>query len=186
MTEVTALWLPILVSAVLVFVASSIIHMAPLWHRGDYPRMANEEQVMDALRPLNIAPGGYFFPRPSSQAGMRAPEFVEKMRRGPVAMLTVFPNGEMGMSRQLTTWFIFCLVVGLFAALVAGAAIPRGGDAHLVFHLTALTALAGYSLALWEMTIWYRRELSMSLKATLDGVIYAMITGATFMWLWPS
>ena len=36
MTAVTALWLPILVSAVLVFVASSVIHMATPWHAGDY------------------------------------------------------------------------------------------------------------------------------------------------------
>ena len=185
MTEVTALWLPILVSAVLVFVASSIIHMAPLWHRSDYPRMENQDQVMDALRPLNIPPGGYFFPRPAKYSDMKEPAFVAKMKAGPVGMLTVWPAGEMGMARQLVTWFIFCVVVGLLAAFMAGPAVAPGGDSTLVFHLTSLTAFTAYAVALWEMTIWYRREVSMSLKATLDGFIFALITGTTFMWLWP-
>ncbi|HEX7420299.1 MAG TPA: hypothetical protein VF505_10460 [Thermoanaerobaculia bacterium] len=37
MTALTALWLPILLSALFVFIVSSIIHMAPLWHKNDFP-----------------------------------------------------------------------------------------------------------------------------------------------------
>ena len=52
-----ALWLPILLSAVIVFIASSIIHMGPFWHRGDYPKLPNEDGVLNALRPFAIPPG---------------------------------------------------------------------------------------------------------------------------------
>jgi hypothetical protein len=48
MTGLSALWLPILLSAAAGFVASSLIHMASPWHKSDYPKMANEERVMDA------------------------------------------------------------------------------------------------------------------------------------------
>ena len=62
MVELSSLWLPILLSAVIVFVVSSIIHMVSPWHRSDYPKIANEEKVMDALRPLNIPPVIIWFP----------------------------------------------------------------------------------------------------------------------------
>src|SRR5216684_2276713 len=101
MTGVAALWLPILLSAVLVFVVSSVIHMASPWHKSDYPKLPNEDRVMDALRPLAIPPGDYLVPRPSSREDMRSPEFAEKLRKGPVMMLTVLPNGPMSMSQNL-------------------------------------------------------------------------------------
>ena len=37
MVGLAALWLPILLSAVIVFVASSLIHMVSGWHKSDYP-----------------------------------------------------------------------------------------------------------------------------------------------------
>src|SRR6266568_5319572 len=119
MTGLAALWLPILVSSVLVCVVSSAIHMASPWHKSDYPKLPNEGRVMDALRPLAIPAGDYMMPRPSSRQEMRSPEFAEKMKKGPVMMLTVFPGGPMSMGRNLGLWFVYCAVVGVFAAYIA-------------------------------------------------------------------
>jgi hypothetical protein len=185
MTELSALWLPILLSAVKVFVASSIIHMLLPWHKGDYPKLPKEDKVLDALRPFAIPPGDYMAPRPSSRQDMRSPEFAEKMKKGPVMVLTVLPNGPMAMGRNLILWFLYCGVVTLFAAFVAGSALPAGASHHGVFHFVALTAFIGYSLALWQMSIWYRRAWSSTIKATVDGFIYALLTAFTFVWLWP-
>src|SRR4051812_30294801 len=117
MTGLSALWLPILVSAVVVFVASSLIHMASPWHKTDFPKMVNEEQVMEALRPLGIPPGDYFFPRPSGRGDMRSPAFAEKMERGPVALLTVMPH-DMSMGRNLSMWFVYIVAMSTVAAYV--------------------------------------------------------------------
>ena len=185
-SPLSALWLPIIVSAVAVFVASSIIHMGPFWHRSDYPKMANQDQVMDVLRPLNIAPGGYFFPRPSSYSGMREPEFVARMKAGPVGMLTVFPPGEMGMGRQLGLWFGFCLVVGVFGAYIAGTTLAPGTPYLRVFQIVGAATFFCYAVALWEMWIWYRRDLSLTIKSTVDGLVYAVVTAGVFGWLWPA
>src|SRR5260221_13722019 len=89
MTGLSALWLPILLSAVIVFVVSSVIHMASPWHKSDYPKLHNEDQVIDALRPLALPPGDYMVPRPSSGAEMKPPEFLNKVKKGPVLILTV-------------------------------------------------------------------------------------------------
>jgi len=184
MTGLSALWLPILVSAVFVFVASSIIHMASPWHKSDYPRLPNEQQVMDALRPLAIPPGDYFVPRPSSREEMRSPAFADKMKHGPVMVFTIMP-GQMAMGRNLALWFVYCVAVGAFAGYIAGRALPPGTPYLQVFRFAGATAFIGYAVALWQMSIWYRRAWTTTIKATVDGLIYAMLTAGTFGWLWP-
>ncbi|MBV8343274.1 MAG: hypothetical protein JO173_12930 [Gammaproteobacteria bacterium] len=185
MISLASLWLPILVSAVFVFIASSVIHMTPLWHKSDYPAMPREVEVLDALRPFAIPPGEYFIPRPANMKEMRTPEFIERMKRGPVATLTVMPNGVPAMNRNLTQWFLFLLVVGLFTAYVAGRSLPAGTPYLRVFQIVGATAFIGYFLAQCQQSIWYRRPWGVTLKYGLDGLIYAMLTAGTFGWLWP-
>ena len=119
MTPLTSLILPIIVSAVIVFIASSIIHMAPLWHKNVYPAPANADALLDAMRPLNIPPGDYLLPRPSSREEMKTPEFKQKVERGPVLMMTVMRRSSMSMGRPLSQWFIYCAVMSYFAATKA-------------------------------------------------------------------
>jgi hypothetical protein len=185
MTALSALWLPILLSSVLVFVVSSIIHMAPLWHKSDYPKLPNEDRVMDALRPLGLPPGDYYMPRPAGAAEMRAPEFIEKVKRGPNVLMTVMPPMEGRMAKSLTLWFVYIVVVGVFAASIASRALAPGAAYFEVFRFVGTSAFIGYALALWQMSIWYHRAVSMSIKATVDGLIYASLTAGVFGWLWP-
>lgn len=185
MTGLAALWLPILLSSVIVFVASSVIHMVLPWHKSDYPKVPNEDQVMNALRPFGIPPGDYVMPRPASQQDMRSPEFIEKMKKGPVVMMTVLPNGPTGMGKNLTQWFLFSLVIGVFAAYVAGRALPAGAPYLAVFRFAGVAAFLGYAGALWPMSIWLRRAWMTTIKGTIDGLIYALLTAGTFGWLWP-
>lgn len=185
MVGLSALWLPILVSAVFVFAASSLIHMASPWHKGDYPKLRNEEQVLDALRPLALPPGDYMMPRPSSREEMSSPQFVEKVKRGPVVVMTVFPGGPMSMGRNLGLWFAYCLVISVFAAYISGRALPPGVVYLRVFRFAGATAFIGYAAALWQMSIWYRRSWTTTIKATVDGLIYGLLTAGTFGWLWP-
>jgi hypothetical protein len=185
MISVAAFWLPILLSAVLVFVASSVIHMASPWHKSDYPKIPSEDQVMDALRPLAIPPGDYMVPRPATREDMRSPEFKERVRKGPVMMLTVWPSGPMSMGRNLALWFLYTVAVGVFAAYVAGHALLPAASSRQIIRFTGLTAFIGYSVALWQMSIWYRRAWITTIKATVDGLIYALLTAGAFVWLWP-
>jgi hypothetical protein len=185
MTELSSLLLPILLSAVVVFVASSIIHMASPWHRSDYPKVPNEDKAREALRALAIPPGDYMIPRPSSRTELRSPEFAAKINTGPVMLLTVMPNGPMAMGRNLGLWFLYCVVVALFAAYIAGRALAPGADYLEVFRFAGATAFIGYAVALWQMSIWYRRSWTTTIKATVDGLIYAWLTAGTMGWLWP-
>ena len=188
MSGLFALWLPILLSAVIVFIASSIIHMVLPWHKGDYKLVPNQDKVMDALRPFNIPPGDYMLPRASSMQEMKTAEFQDKMKKGPVLMATVLPSGQWSMGRNLALWFIYTIVVGIFAGYVALHAVRPGepGELYLhVFRFVGTTAFLAYAGALWPFSIWFRRAWSTTIKATIDGLIYACLTAGTFGWLWP-
>ena len=124
MVSIVSLWIPILLSAVIVFIASSIIHMLLKYHRSDFGRVPSEDEVMDALRPFNIPPGDYVIPCPGKEMG--TPEFIEKTTRGPVAFLTVIPSGPPSMTGSLILWFLYSVLVGIAAAYVAGRALGPG------------------------------------------------------------
>ena len=185
MTGLLSLWLPILLSAVAVFVVSSVIHMLTGWHASDYPKLADQDKVMDTLRPLGIPPGDYMIPMPSNRQEMASPEFAEKMKKGPVVVMTVIPPGPVSMGRNLVQWFLYSLVVGLFAAYLASRALPVGAGFMPVLRFAGTTAFVGYALGLWQMSIWYHRSWTTTLKANVDGLIYGLLTGAILGWLWP-
>lgn len=185
MTSLAALWLPIILSAVIVFVVSSIIHMLLPWHKNEFPRVPDENALMDAVRPLAIPPGEYMVPRAGSMEALKSPEFIERVNRGPVFILRMMPNGVRSMGPMLGQWFVYLLVVDILTALVAQQALPTGAADHRVFHVVALTSLLGYAMALWQVSIWYARPWRTTIMATVDGIIYAIITGLIFVWLWP-
>jgi hypothetical protein len=116
---------------------------------------------------------------------MKSADFREKHAREPVAIMTVLPKGEWGMGRNLTLWFGYCLVVSVFAAYLAGRAAGPGAAYLPVFRFAGCTAFAGYALALWQNSIWYRRAWRTTITATIDGLLYALLTAGLFGWLWP-
>jgi hypothetical protein len=184
MISIASLWLPIVLAAVIVFIASSVIHMAPLWHKSDYRGIPHETEVMNALRPLGIPPGDYFVPH-TEQRNMKSPEFQERMKQGPVALVSILPNGPVSMGKPLALWFVYLLIVSIFSALIAGHLLPPGTIYPRVFKVVLTASFMGYALALLQNSIWLRRSWVVTLKACFDGLIYAGLTAGTFGWLWP-
>ncbi|TMQ70047.1 MAG: hypothetical protein E6K81_13505 [Candidatus Eisenbacteria bacterium] len=185
MVSLMSLWLPILLSAVLVFVASSVIHMMIPMHKSDHSKLPSEAEAMEALRKYNIPPGDYMVPRCDNMKDMKSPEFAEKMKKGPVIVMTVMPSGPMSMGPSLVQWFIYSLVVGVLAAYVTGRALGPGEPYLKVFRFAGATAFIAYAIALWQDSIWYKRKWSTTIKYTFDGLIYGLLTAGCFGWLWP-
>lgn len=185
MVPIPSLWVPILLSATFVFIASSIIHMVLPFHRSDHRKLPDEEGAMDALRKFGIPPGDYVFPCGEGPRAMKDPSFREKWSRGPVGMMTVVESGPPAMGKSLALWFVYCVAVGVFAAYVAGRALGPGAHYLKVFRFAGVTAFCGYSLALWQNTIWYRRNWTTTLKSNVDGLVYGLLTAGCFGWLWP-
>ena len=186
MVSLFDLWLPVLLAAVFVFVASSVIHMALPLHKSDFKKLPDEEQVLAALRQHGVQPGHYMFPLANSMKEMCSPEMVAKQNQGPVGHLTVMPNGPVAMGRSLALWLVLSLVISAFTAYVAGIGLGPGADAKTVFRLTCTVALLGYSVTHVTDSIWKGLAWNVTAKFLFDGLIYALVTGATFAWQWPA
>jgi len=185
MAALLSLWLPILVSAAVVFFASWVIHMLIPYHRNDFDKIPNEEEVMDALRAFNLSEGDYHFPHCSGPGEMASEAFVEKMKKGPVGLLTVMKSGPPAMGKELIQWFVYCVAVSIIAAYISSQALEPGEHYLKVFQIAGCTAFTGYSLALLQNAIWFKRKWSSTLKNMFDGLIYGVLTAGVFGWLWP-
>ncbi|MCM3874792.1 MAG: hypothetical protein NEA02_00080 [Thermoanaerobaculia bacterium] len=184
MVSIASLWLPILLSAVAVFVASSIIHMFLGYHSADYKKLPAEDEFMAAVRKLDIPPGDYMVPCPTSHAAFKEPSFQEKFKAGPRAMMTVY-GPYTGMGSQLGLWFLYAILISITAAYISGRALGPGAHYLKVFRFAGATAFYGYSLALWQASIWYKKSWGTTIRSTIDGLIYALLTAGFFGWLWP-
>lgn len=184
MVSLTSLWLPILLSAVLVFIASSVIHMALKYHKSDYDRSSREDTILDALQ--GVPPGEYFLPHMTGPESAKDPAIKAKLDRGPRAMVRVM-SGSMNTAFRdsLIGWFIYSLVVGLFAAYLTSRALQPGTEYMEVFRFSATTAFLAYGMAMAQESIWFGRRWSNTLRALFDALIYGLLTGGVFGWLWP-
>ena len=186
MVPALSLWLPILLAAVLVFVASSVIHMFLNWHKHDFQGVSDEDGVMDALRGFDIPPGNYLIPRAESMEVMKSEAFQARAKRGPCLFMTVLrPGNPSDMGKQFVQWFVYCLVVGLFAAYVTGLALGPGAEYMAVFKVASTAAFMGYALAHAQDAIWMSAGWPATFRSMLDGLIYALLTGGALGWLWP-
>ena len=186
MVSILSLWLPILVSAVFVFVLSSIIHMLLGYHKSDFKKVPNEDEAMEVLRRGGIKPGDYFIPFAGSTKVMGSPEYIEKTKAGPVAFMSVMPSGPPVMTSRLMQWFIYSIVVGIMAAYIAGSALGPEAKYLEVFRFAGAVAFVGYSIALLQNSIWYGRSWTTTFKSMFDGLLYSLVTAGTFGWLWPA
>ena len=184
MVAITELWLPILLAAVAVFLASSVMHMFLGYHWNDLRAVPGEAAVLDALRGQNIPAGDYALPKAASPQQMRSPEFKAKFERGPVVLMTV-ARPTMAMGKNLVQWFIYLLVVGFCCAYIAGRELGPGANYLSVFRIVGFSAFMAYALALPQASIWYRRNWRTTVVAMLDGLVFALLTGGMFGWLWP-
>lgn len=185
MVGITALWMPILMSAVFVFITLALIHMIPGWHQRDMAAVPGEDQVMETLRGLRVQPGDYRFPYGSTTAEMTAPAFVEKMKAGPVGVLSIRPNGELNMGKMFGLWFVYSLLIAGLTAYITGHTRGPGAPFLEVFRVSGTVAFCCYGVAHWQNWIWWGKSTRFTLTYSVDGLLYALVTGATFGWLWP-
>ena len=185
MVSLTALVIPIVLSAVIVFIASSILHMVLPYHHSDLKKVPREDEVQAALRPFNIPPGDYALPCGSGPSDMKNAAFLDKLNKGPVAFMTVVAPGPRPMGTALVLWLIYSIVISLFAGYIASRALGPGAPYLSVFRFVGASAFMGYSLGMVHMSIWYSRSWTTTLKDVVDGLIYGLLTAGTFGWLWP-
>jgi len=185
MVSLGSLWLPILVSAVLVFLASSIIHMVLKYHNKDYTRLPNEDAVRAAIRAGNPAPAQYIIPYCLDPKEMEKPEVKQKYIDGPLAVMNLMRPGLPRMSKNLTQWFVFILFVSFFISYIAAHTIPSGAPYLAVFRVVGAVGFLAYGAGVIPAAIWMGKPWKVAVKEAFDGLVYGLVTAGTFGWLWP-
>jgi hypothetical protein len=186
MNTLLSLWLPILLSAVVVFVISSLIHMVLKWHAGDYSAFANEDAVREAIRAGNPAPGRYVVPHCAEMKDMASEAMQQKYREGPVGHFTLGPSGVPNMGKYLGQWFLWSLAVAAVAAYLA-ARVYGLDHAHArgAAKLVGAISFIAHGFGTVSESIWMMRSWSASAKYLLDAALYAVGSALMFLWLWP-
>jgi hypothetical protein len=186
MVTIASLWLPILLSSVLVFIASFIVWAVLPFHRSDFGALPNEAAARDALTPQNIPPGQYNIPNLPSRSDLKNPDYTKKFEEGPVGFLTVLPNGIPPMGRSLVLSFIYYLVIGAMVAYLASRMLDVTTGYLTVFRMTGTLAWLGYGFGVVPDAIWFGRPWSAVFKHLVDALIYALLTAGAFAGFWPN
>lgn len=181
-----SLWLPVVVSAVAVWILSAILHMALKYHRADYKGLSDEGAVADALRKAVPGPGVYMLPWCSDNSQMKDPAVRKKFEDGPVALITVMRSGAPAMGKNLLQWFLYCFLASFLVGYVARHTLTAGADCMLVMRVTAAVAFAAYTFGYFHDSIWQGIPWSNSIRGIIDAIVYSVATGAIFCWLWPA
>ena len=185
MVSLGQLWLAVVLAAVAVFVASSIIHMVLKYHNPDYRGLPNEDEVAAALRKGNLAPGQYPIPYCADMKEMAKPEMVAKYASGPVALLLVRKPGPMSMTPYLTQWFAVNVVIAFFCAYLASRTLQPGTEYLQAFRVTGTVSFLAYAAGAWISGIWMGVPWASVWKGTFDALVYGLVTGGVFGWRWP-
>jgi hypothetical protein len=181
-----SLWLPVVVSAVAVWLVSAVLHMVLKYHRADHRQLQNEDAVAPALRGAVPGPGVYMMPWCSDPSQMKDPAVRKRYEDGPVAILTVMRSGVPNMGKYLGMWFLVCLLVSFVTSYVARHSLDPGAVGLEVLRLTGTIAFIGYGFGYFQDSIWKGIPWSNSLRGILDAAVYAVVTGLVFRFLWPA
>ena len=186
MQAIALLWLPVLVAAIAVFVASSLVHMVFRWHQSDFRRIGNEDAVRAALREGGSAPGQYMTPWCEGMKAAQEEPMQAKFREGPIATITLMKTGKPQMGPMLLRWFVFNLVLAAAVGAIVFQVYGAGGDPRYAGHLAGLITLLAYGAGSPQQSIWMGKPWSTTAKDLLDALIYGAVTAFVFMWLWPA
>ena len=185
MTFLVALWLPILLSAVLVFLAAFAMWVVLPHHRTDFRPLPDEEALMGTLRSQGVEPGMYSFPWQEREEG-HTESYLEKVRQGPVGILLVArPETRLTMTPALVQSFVYYVVIGTFVAYLGWHALGPGAPYLQVFQVVGTGAILAHAGAILPKAIFFSFSWSSAWKEVLDGVVYGLLTAGVFGWLWP-
>ena len=185
MVSLGSLWLPVVLSAVLVFVVSSIVHMLLPYHRKDFLRLPDEDAARSVLGRQSLGKGQYFIPFACDMKAMKDPEMQKKFEEGPVAIVTVLRRGHVNMGPHLLQWFVFLLGMSFTVAYLLSRTLAPGAEYMQVFRVASTIAWLGYAGALIWAGIWKGVPWSTVLKDVFDGLLFALVTGGAFAGFWP-
>jgi hypothetical protein len=180
MEFMSELWLPILISGLLVWIASALLHMVVPHHKSEWRGLPNEDALLGALK--GVAPGQYMFPF-CDMSQMKDPAMQEKMKNNPNGTLTVW-DGQVNMGKNLLLSLVTYWVIGVFVAYIGWHAMSGEEVEYMdVFRICGTGAFMAHALGNLTHMIWF--QIKGFWAYLFDNLVYALLTAGVFGWLWP-
>jgi hypothetical protein len=182
MIAITSLWLPIVLSAALVWIASALVWTVLPHRRKEFRGLPDEEAARNALR---AAPGEYSIPYAADASAMKDPEHRRKMEEGPVAYVRVVPSGGPSMGRPMALSFLYYLVIGVVVAYLTSRTLDPGAHYLSVFRVAGAVAWTAHFFAAVPDSIWFGKPWTSTAKLFVESLVYGLLTAGSFGALWP-
>lgn len=183
MSFLALLWLPILLSAVLVFVLGAASHMLLPWRKNEFNHVPQSDAVQAAVR--DLPPGLYLFPAAPDRKDRMTPAWMERWAAGPSGWLTLVPKGPIRMGRNMGLSFLVNLAVSFLAAYAAAHAFGAAPPYRSVFRVVGTIGFLSYGVAPAFASIWYSRPWRSYAADLLDALVHGLAMAGVFGWLWP-
>lgn len=184
MDMIAQLWLPILVSAVAIFIVSFLVWMVLPHHKADIKKLPDEPAFVETLGRMNLPPGVYMWPNCETKEEFNSDEFKQRYEAGPWGNITVV-GAKPNMGANLAIVFVFYLIVSLLTAYITGEAREPGASFSQVFQIAATVAAMAYALGSVPHDIWFGKPMRFRVTEFIDQIVYGLITGAIFAVMWP-
>jgi hypothetical protein len=161
-----------LVGAVIVFIVSSIWHVASGLGEVGVKNLPGNGAVEAAMRASISEPGFYFFPpmadqkgKTKEQAAEAQSKYMAQWTQGPTGILVYSPGGTpLEFGKLLTNQFLFNVIaaflIAWILAIVAGSTTYR--DRVLIVVIFIVAAGVIYALPQWN---WYNFPMSYTIAA---------------------
>jgi hypothetical protein len=179
------LWLPIVLSGIGIFVASSVIHMLLKWHSAEYGQIGNEDAVRVAINAGQPKPGQYMLPYCTDPKQFGEPDMKRKLQEGPVGIIVLKPPGMFAMGPMLLQWFVYVTALSFVVGYLAAHSLGAGAPFLHVFRLVWTVAYLAFLCGSIQNAIWMGKPWKHVMTDALDAAIYGAVSGALFGWLWP-
>jgi hypothetical protein len=183
MAFLAQLWLPIVVSAVLVFVVSAATHMLIPARQAEWARLPAQDSIQAAVR--GAAPGLYMFPLPETVKERGTADSMARWAEGPSGWLTVVAPGPIKMGRNMALSLLMNLFVSAMAGYVAVHALGAAPPYRAVFRIVGSIGFLAYAVGPIYEAIWYWKPARSLAYSAVDALLYGLVMGGAFGWLWP-
>ena len=184
MEPLLSLWLPILIASALVYGVACLLYMVIPLHSKDFAKLEDEDGVIDALRDQNVRRGQYMLPGANSNEEYSSPEWIEKANRGPVGLIYIMSHGS-SMLRPLIFQGFLIIAISITAGYVGSVTLLPGTDYLKVFQVVGAVAFLGHAAGQFNHAIWFGFNWKQTWIRALEGLLYGLLTGGVFGWLWP-
>tara|TARA_R110002072_G_scaffold42064_12_gene118139 strand:- start:90993 stop:91589 length:597 start_codon:yes stop_codon:yes gene_type:complete len=185
MVHLAELWMPLLITSVVVFFASAIMWMAMPHHKKDINFVGDKEPgFLDALKSTDLKAGFYLYPGCEAK-DLKTDEGKAKWDAGPWGSLIVSP-GKPNFGMNLVKTFVVYAIITVFVAYITGHSVPAGAEYMHVFRVAGTTAILGHCMGGLVNDFFLGKPTRFIVTCFIDGLVYALLTAGIFAAMWPA